>query len=34
MKEAMKDIICAKIDDMYSICINNKYSDSLCNDIS
>ena len=34
MKEAMKDIICAKIDDLYSICINNKYSDSLCNDIS
>lgn len=34
MKEVMKDIICAKIDDLYSICINNKYSDSLCNDIS
>lgn len=34
MKDVMKDIICDKIGDIESICINNKYSDSLCNDIS
>ena len=30
----MKEIICEKIDELKSICINNKYSDGTCNDIS
>lgn len=34
MRDIMKDIICDKIQELESVCLNNKYSDSLCNDIS
>lgn len=34
MRDVMKKIICAKIDELKSICLNDKYSDSTCNDIS
>ena len=34
MRDVMKDIICDKIQELKSICLNNKYSDSLCNDVS
>lgn len=30
----MKEIICDKIDELKSICLNDKYSHSTCNDIS
>ena len=34
MREVMKDIICEKIDELKSICLNSKYSDYTCNNIS
>lgn len=34
MRDVMKEIIYKKIDELKSICINNKYSDSTGNDIS
>lgn len=34
MRDVMKEIICDKIDELKSICINDRYSDSTCNDIS
>lgn len=34
MRDATKEIICEKIDELKSICLNSKYSDSTCNDIS
>ena len=34
MRYVMKEIICDKIDELKSICLNDKYSDSTCNDIS
>ena len=34
MRDVMKEIICEKIDELKSICLNDKYSDSTCNDIS
>lgn len=30
----MKEIICEKIDELKSICLNNKYSDTTCNNLS
>ena len=30
----MKDTICDKIDELKSICLNDKYSNTTCNDIS
>ena len=30
----MKEIICGKIDELKSVCLNDKYSDTTCNDIS
>ena len=30
----MREIICEKIDELKSVCLNDKYSDSTCNDIS
>lgn len=34
MRSVMKEIICDKIDELKSICLNDKYSDTTCNDIS
>ena len=34
MRDAMKEIICDKIDELKSTCLSSKYSDSTCNDIS
>lgn len=34
MRNAMKEIICEKIEELKSICLNDRYSDSTCNDIS
>ena len=34
MRSAMKEIICSKIDELKSVCLNDKYSDTTCNDIS
>lgn len=34
MRDVMKEIICEKIDELKSICLNDNYSDSTCNDIS
>ena len=34
MRSAMKNIICDKIDELKSICLNDKYSNTTCNDIS
>ena len=34
MREVMKKIICDKIDELKSICLNDKYSQTTCNDIS
>lgn len=34
MRDVMKEIICDKIDELKSICLSDKYSDSTCNDIS
>ena len=34
MRNEIKESICKKIDDLKSICLNDKYSDNLCNDIS
>ena len=34
MRDVMKEIICEKIEDIKSICLDSRYSDSLYNDIS